>query len=60
MISYLNAKNNTKHKKTAFRTNKITTINRKALDNKCTFVWASNNEKYKELIGKLSESVGIT
>lgn len=59
-ISYINKKNNRNEtKRTAFRTNKIFTINRKDLDNKCSFDWNANSNKYDELVLKLKKSIGL-
>jgi hypothetical protein len=44
-ISYTNRKKQNVVAKGAFRTNKIFTINRTDLDNKCNFDWEKNSEK---------------
>lgn len=59
-ISFVNARNKTKYKTMAFRTNKITTIQRSDLSNKCSFDWGLNPDKHEEVIKKLSSSLGIS
>ncbi|MGM0807375.1 MAG: type II toxin-antitoxin system PemK/MazF family toxin [Bacillota bacterium] len=58
-ITFVNKNHKTIHKQTAFRTNKITTINRSQLDNRCTYDWKENPNKKEELSSKLKVSLGL-
>lgn len=58
-IDYTDRNKNKVVAKGAFRTNKIFTIKRTDLDNKCNFNWEENMDKKSEFINKLKLSIGI-